>query len=125
MKIKVIRNTGWRGSLGRLNIKANGKKIGRIRQGEREYYPIPQKTVQLKITCFGSRSNVLEVEAGDVIEVKNADWADKVWVMNTVLLIIAMALNSRPLKIAMFATVLAIELSKIFFYEYRIVKKPG
>ena len=79
MQVKIVRNTGVYGSAGRMNVKVDGEIVGRIVHGERSYFPLKNKTGKLQVQILGSKSNVLDVTDGDVVELTTVPRARHVW----------------------------------------------
>lgn len=69
MSIKIKRNTGWLGTASKIAIKVNGEKVAKISNNQEMEIEIPDETAQLKVSQTGMRSNEIEVQDGDVVEV--------------------------------------------------------
>lgn len=123
MQVKIVRNTGVYGSAGRMNVKVDGEIVGRIVHGERSYFPLKNKTGKLQIQIYGSKSNVLDVIDGDVVELTTVPRARHVWLVSFLFMLAIVAVTDRVLKLSLFSVVILIHLSKFFWNEYRIAKK--
>ena len=123
MQVKIVRNTGIYGSAGRMNVKVDGEKVGRIVYGERSYFPLKNKTGKLQIQIFGSKSNVLDVADGDVVELTTVPRVWRAWFVSFLFMLAIIAVTDRVLKLSLFSVVILINLSKFFWNEYRIAKK--
>lgn len=123
MQVKIVRNTGVYGSAGHMNVKVDGEKVGRIVHGERSYFPLKNKTGKLQIQIYGSKSNVLDVTDGDVVELTTVPRAWHTWFVSFLFMLAIIAVTDRVLKLSLFSVVILINLSKFFWNEYRIAKK--
>ena len=123
MQVKIVRNTGVYGSAGRMNVKVDGEKVGRIVHGERSYFPLKNKTGKLQVQILGSKSNVLDVTDGDVVELTTVPRARHAWFVSFLFMLAIVAVTDRVLKLSLFSVVILIHLSKFFWNEYRISKK--
>lgn len=123
MQVKIVRNTGVYGSAGRMNVKVDGEKVGRIVHGERSYFPLKNKTGKLQVQILGSKSNVLDVTDGDVVELTTVPRAWHAWFVSFLFMLAIVAVTDRVLKLSLFSVVILIHLSKFFWNEYRIAKK--
>lgn len=69
MAVKIIRNTGWDGSLFKIQIKVNGEKIAGIHDGQKLDIELPHEKASLKVSQTGVKSNEVIVEDGDFVEI--------------------------------------------------------
>lgn len=123
MQVKIVRNTGVYGSAGRMNVKVDGEKVGHIVHGERAYFPLKNKTGKLQVQILGSKSNVLDVTDGDVVELTTVARARHAWFVSFLFMLAIVAVTDRVLRLSLFSVVILINLSKFFWNEYRIAKK--
>ena len=123
MQVKIVRNTGVYGSAGRMNVKVDGEKVGHIVHSERAYFPLKNKTGKLQVQILGSKSNVLDVTDGDVVELTTVPRARHAWFVSFLFMLAIVAVTDRVLKLSLFSVVILIHLSKFFWNEYRIAKK--
>lgn len=79
MSITVKRNTGWLGMGANLIIKINGEKTTKIWHEETKNITIPDDTVQLKVSQFGTKSNEIEVRSGDTVEITSTKGSYLLW----------------------------------------------
>lgn len=69
MTITVINHTNWLGNGSTLTIKLNDKKIIKINPEQRLRINLPQEPATLSVSQLGSKSNHLEVQDGEIIEI--------------------------------------------------------
>ncbi|MCL1632939.1 hypothetical protein M3N64_13515 [Sporolactobacillus sp. CPB3-1] len=74
MPVTIKRNTGPWAYFIPMAIKINDKKVGKIKSDEQIEVKLPDKTAQLKVVKFPSRSNRIEVTDGDIIEIRASRW---------------------------------------------------
>lgn len=67
--IRIKRNTGRMGSLGRLDIHINDEQVETIRQDRTVELEIPTEEAKLSVHQAGVRSNELVVKKGQVVEI--------------------------------------------------------
>ena len=72
MAITIKRNTGWTGIASKIQIRLNGEKVASVEQNQHIEVEIPEDKANLQVTqlgFLGSKSNKIEVNDGDVIEI--------------------------------------------------------
>lgn len=72
--IRIKRNTGSSGMLGKIKIYIDGEEAARIKQDQQIELELPNEEVTITATQFGSRSNELVVKNGQVVEITNSSW---------------------------------------------------
>lgn len=79
MTITVINHTNWLGNGSILTIKLNGKKIVKINPEQRLRINLPQEPATLSVSQLGSKSNHLEVQDGEIIEITSRKLTSKIF----------------------------------------------
>ena len=79
MTITVINHTNWLGNGSILTIKINGKKIIKINPEQRLWINLPQEPATLSVSQLGSKSNHLEVQDGEIIEITSRKLTSKIF----------------------------------------------
>jgi hypothetical protein len=69
MSIIIKRNTGWIGSLTKVQIKLNGEKVVSVKKNQQVEVELPNDKAYIKATQFGTKSNEIEVKDGDILEI--------------------------------------------------------
>lgn len=69
MAVTILRRTGIIGMAGAIAIKINGDKVDKVWSEEQVEIALPSNKAQLKVSQFGTRSNVLEINDGETIEI--------------------------------------------------------
>lgn len=72
--LSIKRNTGFSGSLSKINIYINDEKVARIKQNQQIDLELPSDTAKIHVTQGGVHSNELVVKEGQVIEITNSSW---------------------------------------------------
>ncbi|TVT29412.1 hypothetical protein FO441_03775 [Salinicoccus cyprini] len=70
MAVKILRRTGWMGSLLSLNIKIDDEKITALRFDEKKEIDIPNDDMEIRVAQFGSSSNRITVDDGDTVMIR-------------------------------------------------------
>ena len=70
MSVRIKRKTGILGMGANISVKVNGEKVTKIAYEEDVELDIKNANALLRVSQFGARSNQIEVEDGDRIEVK-------------------------------------------------------
>ncbi|MCG1008959.1 hypothetical protein J4760_02705 [Salinicoccus sp. ID82-1] len=70
MAVKILRRTGWMGSLLSLNIKIDDEKITALRFDEKKEIDIPNDDMEMRVAQFGSSSNRITVDDGDTVMIR-------------------------------------------------------
>lgn len=70
MSVRIKRKTGILGMGANISVKVNGEKVTKIAYEEDIELDIKNANALLRVSQFGAHSNQIEVEDGDVIEVK-------------------------------------------------------
>ncbi len=74
MSVLVRRNTGWQGSASKIQIQINGEKIDSVGDNQEVNVRLPDGKAQLNVTQFGVKSNEIEIEDGDIIDITVTRW---------------------------------------------------
>lgn len=74
MSITIKRNTGWFGMGTQIQIKVNGEKIAIVADKQHVEVELPDNKAHLKVTQTGIKSNEIEVQDGDIIEILQTRW---------------------------------------------------
>ena len=69
MSITIKRNTGWQGMGTRIQILVNGEKVASVSGKQQVEVELPGNKAHLKVTQTGIKSNEIEVQDGDIIEI--------------------------------------------------------
>ncbi|MGB3160626.1 MAG: hypothetical protein WBA84_05200 [Carnobacterium sp.] len=69
MAVTILRRTGIIGMAGTIAIKINGDKVDKVGSEKQVEINLPSGKAQLKVSQFGTRSNVLEINDGETIEI--------------------------------------------------------
>src|SRR5690554_2557291 len=69
MSITIKRNTGWQGMGTRIQILVNGEKVASVSGKQQVEIELPDNKAHLKVTQTGIKSNEIEVQDGDIIEI--------------------------------------------------------
>ncbi|WP_192988464.1 hypothetical protein [Carnobacterium mobile] len=75
MSVTIKRNTDWVGRSINVAIKLNDEKIAKIGYNQELKLDIPNESAQLKVSQQGTKSNIVEVKDGDVVEITTSKWA--------------------------------------------------
>lgn len=75
MSVTIKRNTDWVGRSINVAIKVNDEKIAKIGYHQELKLDIPNESAQLKVSQQGTKSNIVEVKDGDVVEITTSKWA--------------------------------------------------
>lgn len=79
MTITVINHTNWLGNGSTLTIKLNDKKIVKINPEQQLRINLPQEPATLSVSQLGSKSNPLEVQDGEIIEITSRKLTSKIF----------------------------------------------
>lgn len=74
MSIIIKRNTGWIGSLTKVQIKLNGEKVVSVKKNQLVEVGLLNDKAYIKATQFGTKSNEIEVKDGDILEITTTKW---------------------------------------------------
>lgn len=74
MSVTIKRNTDWVGRSINVAIKLNDEKIAKIGYNQKIKLDIPNESAQLKVSQQGTKSNIVEVKDGDVVEITTSKW---------------------------------------------------
>lgn len=74
MSIIIKRNTGWIGSLTKVQIKLNGEKVASIKVNQQVEVELLNDKAYIKATQFGTKSNEIEVKDGDILKISTTKW---------------------------------------------------
>lgn len=74
MSVTIKRKTGWIGSGSKLRLWLDGVETASIYEGREVEVDLPQGKSTLSATQLGVKSNRLQVESGDVIEITSTRW---------------------------------------------------
>lgn len=74
MSITIKRNTGWIGSISKIKIKLNGEKIASVTNNQQIEVELPNNKAFIKAIQLGVKSNEIEVQDGDILEITTTKW---------------------------------------------------
>lgn len=74
MAITIKRNTGWIGSISKIKIKLNGEKVASVVNNQQIEVELPDNKAFIKAVQQGVKSNEIEVQNGDILEIKTTLW---------------------------------------------------
>lgn len=72
--IRVKRNTGFSGMLGKIKIYIDGQEVAKIKQNGQIELELLTNEAKITVSQFGSHSNKLVVQDGQVVEITNSSW---------------------------------------------------
>jgi hypothetical protein len=75
MAITIVRHTGIMGMGGTIAIKINGKKVDKVKTEQQVEINIPNDHARLEVSQSSIRSNELEVNDGETIEITTPKWS--------------------------------------------------
>lgn len=78
MAVTVVRRTGIIGMAGTIAIKINGEKVGKVKTEQQIEVDLPNNKARLNVSQFGVRSNELEVNDGEIIELTTPKWSSPI-----------------------------------------------
>ena len=67
--VRIKRNTGIPGSLGRIKIHVNDEQVATIKQNQNIELELPTDEAKIAVSQAGTRSNELVVKEGQVVEI--------------------------------------------------------
>ncbi|HBT19277.1 MAG TPA: hypothetical protein DEA52_04395 [Clostridiaceae bacterium] len=74
MSITIKRNTGWSGTASGIQIKINDKKVASINEKRSLEIQLHDEHNYIQVTQFGLKSKKVDVEKGDILEIKQSWW---------------------------------------------------
>lgn len=74
MSITIKRNTGWQGIGSQIQIMVNEEKVVSVSDKQQVEVEIPDNKAYLKVKQTGIKSNEIEVQDGDIIEITQTRW---------------------------------------------------
>lgn len=122
MAITIVRRTGIIGMAGTIAIKINGKKVDKIKTEQQIKIDIPNDSVRLQVSQTGVRSNELEVNDGEKIEITTPKWSSLILFL---LIILPSLLNFIPnykfsmLGIIVYSVIVIIMFSVMKWYRIK------
>ena len=72
MTVTIIRRTGFIGMAAAISLKINGDKVGKVVSDHEVEIALLSNKAQLTVSQFGTRSNVLEINDGETIEISTS-----------------------------------------------------
>ena len=75
MSITIRRNTGWMAKYSIIRVKLNGEKVASIQQDKQLEIETPKGKTNLKVSQFLAKSNTIEIEDGDIVEITQATFS--------------------------------------------------
>lgn len=79
MPVTIKRNTDWMGSDTLMTVKVNGEKIAKVGNNQKIELDIPNGSVELSVSQIGSKSNTIEVEHGETVEITINKWSQRIF----------------------------------------------
>lgn len=128
MTITVINHTNWLGNGSILTIKINGKKIIKINPEQRLWINLPQEPATLSVSQLGSKSNHLEVQDGEIIEITSRKLTSKIFfsslfIFNILIFLTNMFFPTISSKMTTISTLGVIYISLLFQVKWYQLKK--
>ena len=74
MSITIKRNNGWSGTDSGIQIKINDKKVASINEKRSLEIQLHDEHNYIQVTQFGLKSKKVDVEKGDILEIKQSWW---------------------------------------------------
>lgn len=122
MSIKLIRNSGLSGALSNFNVLVNGKKVATIANKECKVLDLKSYPAKLKVTSFGSKSNEITVNSGDIVQIKSSKANTAFMVALFILLILIPIIESTAIIIIGFAILIILAFT-MQAYELNILDR--
>lgn len=72
--LRIKRNTGFSGILGRIKIYVNDQKVAMIKQNQQIELELPTDEAKIYVSQVGTHSNELVVKDSQVVEITNSSW---------------------------------------------------
>ncbi|MCR8969806.1 hypothetical protein [Facklamia sp. 7083-14-GEN3] len=127
MHIRIKRNEKFVGSLWPLFIYQDGKAIGKIASGETKLFEVQEgSTLIVKLgNQLGSiRSNPIEVEEGDYLEVSDKPWLEFIQFILFISIPFSKLIPGRKLSLlALFLIAIAYLATRFLIENYTLEKK--
>lgn len=75
MSVTIKRNTGWLGSGSTIVVKMNGEKVAKVAHEQQVEVFLSEDSAKLSVSQSGGKSNVVEVNDGETVEITSTKWA--------------------------------------------------
>lgn len=108
MSIIIKRNTGWIGSLTRVQIKLNGEKVASVKVNQQVEVELLNDKAYIKATQFGTKSNEIEIKDGDILEITTRKWHR---IIIPIIIIVSLFKNFIPNSIYQIASLIIVVLA--------------
>lgn len=79
MAITIKRDTGLAGSASNIKIMIDGDAVGSVADKKQVEVELPNGKAKLKVKQLGIKSNEIEVEDGDYVEINQSKWGRTYW----------------------------------------------
>lgn len=76
MSVTIKRNTGSAGTASKIHIQVNGEKVASVMNHQQIQINLQDSPARLKASQFGIKSNEINVENGDTVEL-NSTWISR------------------------------------------------
>lgn len=120
MSIIIKRNTGWIGSLTKVQIKLNGEKVASVKVNQQVEVELLNDKAYIKATQFGTKSNEIEVKDGDILEITTRKWHR---IIIPIIIIVSLFKNFIPNSIYQIAALIIVVLAiSILFIDGLCIK---
>lgn len=120
MSIIIKRNTGWIGSLTKIQIKLNGEKVASVKVNQQVEVELLNDKAYIKVTQFGTKSNEIEVKDGDILEITTRKWHR---IIIPIIIIVSLFKNFIPNSIYQIASLIIVVLAiSILFIDGLCIK---
>ncbi|MBG9983459.1 hypothetical protein HYO62_01005 [Aerococcaceae bacterium DSM 111022] len=113
--LSIKRNTGFSGSLSKINIYINDEKVARIKQNQQIDLELPSDTAKIHVTQGGVHSNELVVKEGQVIEITNSSWFRIYYPLLFISFWLIAVLIPHTYKIIVYITILIVTFALTYF----------
>lgn len=81
MPVTIKRHTEWMGTGSLMTVKVNGEKVAKVGNNQKIKIDIPDGSVQLSVSQMGSKSNTIEVEDGEMVEIIDNLWSQRIFIL--------------------------------------------
>ncbi|MGX7109576.1 hypothetical protein [Facklamia miroungae] len=123
MQVTIRRNVYFMGGLMPLTIYQNGQAIGKIDTNETKAFEVVEGST-LVAKQLGVRSNPVEVQTGDHLEISGKPWLGIIQILALLSLFFVSAIPSYNLRIISYLILPLIYFSSLFLIEnYKLEKK--
>ena len=98
MSITIRRNTGWMAKYSIIRVKLNGEKVASIQQDKQLEIETPKGKTNLKVSQFLAKSNTIEIEDGDIVEITQATFSKIAFPLIMLAAFLTVSINSFEYK---------------------------